>query len=143
MLTEATSEKVGPSNVVLGRDWEQHKARFAAVGRQVEKWIVLQSTLDPDHEDCSEVWLGVEFGEPFAERIKKDHLMRNNALCTCEHVWCSFGSLDAVWMQDGHSLDSARLMRFMLCQAGSRFIGTPAQACRILSRLVGLTSVVT
>jgi hypothetical protein len=71
VVTEAASKKVGPSDVVLQRDWEL-EARFASVGWHVKEWIVLQSTLNAAHEDHLKVWLGVQCGGQFAERIESN-----------------------------------------------------------------------
>jgi hypothetical protein len=68
MVTEAASQQLGPSNVILGRD-EELEACFTVICRHIEERVVLQSTLDADHEDRLQVWLSVERGEQFAQRI--------------------------------------------------------------------------
>jgi hypothetical protein len=56
VVAAAAAEQVGPSNVVLKGN-EQLETCFAVVGGHVEKRVVLESTLDADHEDCLQIWL--------------------------------------------------------------------------------------
>jgi hypothetical protein len=52
----------------------------------------LESTLDADHEDHLQHWLGVQLGKQFVERVKKCSLPLN-ALLAGENVGCSLDGL--------------------------------------------------
>jgi hypothetical protein len=58
-------------------------------GGHVEEWVILESTLDAEHEDCLEVGLRAKFREELAERVEKGHVPRQT-FGTGKDVGCSF-----------------------------------------------------
>jgi hypothetical protein len=92
VVAEAAAKQVRPCNVIFRGD-EQLEARFAVVGGGcVKKWVVFESTMDADHQDHLQIWLGVELGEWFAKRIEKCGLALNASL-TGKNVGCSLDGL--------------------------------------------------
>ena len=84
---------------------------MAVGGGRIKERIFLQGTLDADHEDHLQVWLGAWLGEQLAEGIKKGGLPALDALLASKDAGCHLHGLKTgrtqVWLGSSNALHAS------------------------------------